>query len=606
MIKLNSEQGGSELMSLSFNSFQVIKFLLNKPGATQRDIAKSCNLGLATVNLAFRQCVEQELIDDGHLTAKGIAELKPYAVDNAVILAAGLSSRFAPISYERPKGLLRVRGEVLIERQIEQLQSVGITEIVVVVGYKKEEFFYLEEKYGVQIVVNRMYAERNNNSSLMLVRKVLGNTYICSSDNYFEENPFDSHVWKAYYSSQFIAGSTEEWCLKTGAHGRITDVSIGGKDAWCMIGHAYFDRQFSEHMCSILEAEYDLPQTHDKLWESLYAEHLREFDMRIRKYDPPIIHEFDSLDELRAFDPLFLENLDSRIFDNIVVVLGCSKSEIHNVYPLKQGLTNLSCHFSTNNGEWVYRHPGAGTELIVDRAAELESLQAAQLLGLDHTFIFADPRAGWKISKFLPDCDHLNAHDDKQLKIVMKMARKLHKCNVKTNRSFSFYKEGKDYESKVLERCSIDNDDYWEMSNQADRLSVFLAADGEKPVLCHNDFFGLNFLVTQDGQINLIDWEYAGMGDYANDFGTFAACEQLSEEEMYRALTYYFGRLPTTTEWRHNLGHVGMAGWCWYVWSLLKVSEGDDPGEWSYIYYRAGRTYLRKALELYDLAKKKE
>ena len=41
-------------------------------------------------------------------------------VDNAVIMAAGTSSRFAPLSYERHKGLTEVRGEVLIERQIRQ------------------------------------------------------------------------------------------------------------------------------------------------------------------------------------------------------------------------------------------------------------------------------------------------------------------------------------------------------------------------------------------------------------------------------------------------------------------------------------------------------
>ena len=68
---------------------------------------------------------------------------------------------------------------------------------------------------------------------------------------------------------------------------------------------------------------------------------------------------------------------------------------------------------------------------------------------------------------------------------------------------------------------------------------------------------------------------------------------------MQSALRYYFGREASDAEWRHNLGQVGMAGWCWYAWSLLKIAEGDDPGEWTYIYYRAGRTYLRKALELY-------
>lgn len=43
-------------------------------------------------------------------------------VKNAVIMAAGTSSRFAPLSYEKPKALIRVKGEVLIERQIMQLR----------------------------------------------------------------------------------------------------------------------------------------------------------------------------------------------------------------------------------------------------------------------------------------------------------------------------------------------------------------------------------------------------------------------------------------------------------------------------------------------------
>lgn len=586
-------------MSLGHNQFKVVKALYENAGLSQRDLADITGMGLATVNAAFKGCVENRLIDEGRLTAKGMAALKPYAVDNAVILAAGLSSRFAPISYERPKGLLEVRGDILIERQIEQLKAAGISDIIVVVGYRKESFFYLEDKYGVKIVVNREYAERNNNSSLMLVREILGNTYICSSDNYFEENPFESHVWKAYYSAQYSEGPTEEWCMQTKAHDRISKVALGGENSWYMIGHAFFDRTFSARFRDILEAEYNLPQTRDKLWETLYVEHLKELDMEIRRYDPPIIHEFDSLDELQDFDPLFLENLDSEIFDNIVAVLGCKKSEIRNVYPLKQGLTNLSCHFATNDGEWVYRHPGIGTELLVDRGAEKKALEAAKMLGLDSTFVFENPRRGWKISRFVPNCRNLDAHDDAQLKAAMEMARRLHVSGVGLDRAFSFFEEGVGYERAILDRGDVSARDWEDMRAQAERLNGLLVADGGEPVLCHNDFFGLNFLIGEDGHVDLIDWEYAGMGDYANDFGTFSVCEQLSEDEMRRALSYYFGRTPTEAEWRHNLGHVGMAGWCWYAWSLLKESEGGNVGEWAYLYYRYAKTYLRKSLELY-------
>ncbi len=58
-------------------------------------------------------------------------------------MAAGLSKQFAPVSAYCPKGLTLVKGEVLIERQIRQLQEAGITNIYVVVGYKKELFYYL-------------------------------------------------------------------------------------------------------------------------------------------------------------------------------------------------------------------------------------------------------------------------------------------------------------------------------------------------------------------------------------------------------------------------------------------------------------------------------
>lgn len=66
---------------------------------------------------------------------------------NAIILAAGRSNRFAPFTYEKPKGLFRIKKQVLIERQIEQLLEAGVKEIYIVVGFMKEKFFYLEQKY---------------------------------------------------------------------------------------------------------------------------------------------------------------------------------------------------------------------------------------------------------------------------------------------------------------------------------------------------------------------------------------------------------------------------------------------------------------------------
>lgn len=586
-------------MRLSHNDFEVLNYLRKQPNAKQRDISVATNLSLGTVNKTFKHLSKEGLIESGKVTPQGFEALHPYKVDNAIILAAGLSSRFAPISYEKPKGLLRVRGEILIERQIEQLRAAGICDITVVVGYKKEYFFYLENKYGVKIIINNDFASRNNHASLMRVRHLLGNSYICCSDDYFTENPFEPYVYKAYYAAQWTDGATKEWCMQTGSKGRIVSVSVGGSSSWYMIGHVYFDRVFSKQFVEILEQEYNKPETVDKLWEDLYIEHINELDMAVKKYPAGIINEFDSLDELRDFDPDFIQNVDLDIFDNIVKVLGCERDEIRDFYPLKQGLTNLSCHFATSSGEYVYRHPGVGTELLIDRKGEVAAQKVAKQLGLDETFIFEDPQKGWKISRFIPNCRTINPYNQNEVAHVMKMGRMLHEAQVNLDRNFDFYAEAQRYKSLLLEKGPIDIPGFKEMSDKFDQLATFLHSDNAPICLCHNDFFALNVLIDERDTYYLIDWEYAGMGDYANDFGTFCVCCQLSEGEVGSALKAYFEREPTETELRHNLGMIAMAGWCWYLWALLKEAEGDYVGEWLYIYFNYAQNYIDKSLEHY-------
>lgn len=582
------------------NEFNALCAMREHPGMTQRELADLLGISLGTANNIHRRLSTEKLIEDGRVTARGMRELKPYKVENAVILAAGMSSRFAPISYEKPKGLLSVRGEILIERHIRQLREAGINEIIVVVGFKKEMFFYLEEKFGVHIVVNPEYATRNNNSSLMKVRELLGNTLICTSDIYYTESPFKQYVWKSYYALEYCEGPTSEWCVSTDKTGRIVDVKVGGEDSWYMTDQAYFDRTFAGRFRDILEAEYDDPRTAGKLWEEMYSDHIAELDMEALKLPSGTVFEFDSLDQLNEFDPLFLENVDSEIFDNIVAVLGCDKTEIRDVYPLKQGLTNLSCHFATNDGEYVYRHPGVGTEEMIDRAAEMQALNLAKSIGIDDTYIFENPKHGWKISKFLRNCRELDPHNEDELAEAMAVARKLHAQDLVLDRQFDYLEEGLSYEALLLKKGPIDIPGYDELKAQAIRAHEHAIADKAPKCLTHNDFFNLNLLYDEDGNLNLIDWEYAGMSDYASDFGTFVVTCMLDEKEAEHALELYFERKPTLEEKRHCFVFVGLAGWCWYVWSLQKESEGDNVGDWLYTYYRYAKKYLPLAISLYE------
>lgn len=285
-------------------------------------------------------------------------------VDNAIILAAGTASRFAPLSLEKPKALIEVRGEVLIERQIRQLRQAGISEILVVTGYRKEDFSYLSEKFGVTLVENPAYLTRNNHSSIYAARNYLKNSYICSSDNYFLTNPFAPEAEDSFYSAVYAPGKTDEWCI-TEKDGFIQSVTVGGADAWVMLGHVFWSEAFSRTFLSILKEVYDRPETAGKLWENIYLEHIDRLPMKIRKYPADTIFEFDTLDELRQFDPSYVSDTRSAILKAIAGALSCTEADIVDVKACKSGSAAVGIRFRVGKRKYQYRYETGKLEEIL-------------------------------------------------------------------------------------------------------------------------------------------------------------------------------------------------------------------------------------------------
>ncbi len=274
---------------------------------------------------------------------------------NAIIMAAGTSSRFVPLSAERPKGLVEVKGEVLIERQIRQLKEAGIADITLVVGYKAEMFAYLCDKYGVDIVLNEDFARYNNTSSLIRVIDKLNNTFVCSSDNYFPENVFMNDSDDSYYSALYAEGETNEYCLTTDADDYITDVRVGGRDAWYMVGHVFFNREFSEAFRNIMTEEYKNDTTRKGYWEDLYIRYIDQLPkMKINRYKEGEIQEFDSLDELRLFDDSYIADTRSIVVKSICRTLNLQESDVYSFKNIKHVGDYL--HFQFKVGDTTYEY----------------------------------------------------------------------------------------------------------------------------------------------------------------------------------------------------------------------------------------------------------
>lgn len=522
-----------------------------------------------------------------------------YKVNNAIILAAGMSSRFVPISYESPKSLIVVKGERLIERQIRQLKEAGIDDITIVVGYLKEQFFYLEEKFGVKIVVNKDYYKYNNTSSLMCVADKLANTYICSSDNYFTENVFESHVEKPFYSAVFANGKTNEYCLTYDKDGLITDVHIGGENKWYMFGHVYFDKSFSEKFVKILNEEYKKQITKEELWENMYMRHIEDLPLYIKKYDDGIIYEFDSLKELRTFDKEVFDKLDSPILNVICKTLDCSINEIDDIQVLKAGMTNNSFLFSCKNKRYIMRIPGAGTDNIINRKDEYNNYQVIAGLNISDSIKYINPNNGYKITEFIDNakvCDPYNNHD---LVLCMRKLREFHQMKLCVGHEFDLFERINFYEELRESKKSFYND-YLDVKYRVFKLREYINQNIENITLTHIDAVPDNFLINKDN-VFLIDWEYAGMQDPHVDVAMFCIYAGYNKVEIDNLINIYFQNNCAENIRLKIYCYIAVCGLLWSNWCEYKHSLGIDFGKYAKKQYEYAQKYSEFCIDLIGL-----
>jgi len=104
----------------------------------------------------------------------------------AIITADGLFREFVPLSLEKPKPLWDVCGEKLVERLIKQAKEAKITDITVVIGYRKEMFSYLEKDFGVSLSENKDFRKQSDVEAVNADK----DTVVCSAGSYYAENPF--------------------------------------------------------------------------------------------------------------------------------------------------------------------------------------------------------------------------------------------------------------------------------------------------------------------------------------------------------------------------------------------------------------------------------
>lgn len=322
----------------------------------------------------------------------------------------------------------------------------------------KEKFFYLEQKYGVKLIVNNEFGKKGNLYTLYVAREYLANTFICCADHYFRFNPFidNNEENRSYRACTYQNDKFREFAVSVSDADVITEMRVGGSDSLAMVGHAYMNEKFSARFRELMEAEIGDFGVASMFWEEFYSKHCRELTFYKKEFNKEDILEFDSIEDLRAFDSEFLLNVDSEIITNICNTLHCNPNDIDDISVINAGLTNVSFAFNCNGTKYVYRHPGGTAGNLIDRQAELYSQMMAREIGIDKSVI--DMRlSGWKISYYVNEaknCDYEENSDafpmsaDKQLDISMEYLHRLHNVPIDEESIKAFakkYNAGKDF-----------------------------------------------------------------------------------------------------------------------------------------------------------------
>lgn len=567
----------------------ILKAISMKPFHNQRILAEETGHSLGIVNRSLKNLLQGGFINnDMKPTDKAKKELSAKSPKNAIILAAGFGMRMVPINTQTPKALMEIKGEVLIERIIRQLHEVNIKEIYVVVGYMKDRFEYLIDEFGVELIINEIYSEKNNLHSLNLAAKYLSNSYIIPCDIWCCNNPYSMKELYSWY----MINSDEDFdsTVDLNRKGELEIVKNSGK---CMIGIAYLVEKDAEIVRKRLDFLDRDRKYNDTFWEECIIDG-RTLLTYARVINSSDYVEINTYEQLREFDQNS-SHLKSNELSIIADSLNVKEMEINEIKVLKKGMTNRSFMFCCRGKKYIMRVPGEGTENLINRKQEATVYDAIKEKGLCDNPIYINEDNGYKLTEYLSGARVCDSNDEQDLRICMKKLREFHQMNIQVSHTFNLYEQIDFYES-LWEGVPSIYKDYESTKHNVFLLKDYIENNIEMWCLSHIDAVPDNFLFYEGG-MQLTDWEYAGMQDPHVDIAMFAIYSLYDKAQIDHLIDLYFGERCKDNIRIKIYCYIAVCGLLWSNWCEYKRNLGIEFGEYSLRQYRYAKEYYKVVMD---------
>ena len=218
--------------------------------------------------------------------------------------------------------------------------------------------------------------------------------------------------------------------------------------------------------------------------------------------------------------------------------------------PLTGGITNFNFKIETGGKAYVLRITGEDTDKLgIRREVEHQANLAAGMLGVAPEVMFFIEPEGYLLTRFVKG-KHIPPEVIIRPENIVRVANKLrlfHRRAPELKGEFNVFRrvEMLTATSKQYD-CQFPFDFDWIMAMMR-QLEQTLLKDAYLPTPCHNDLLNLNWMdeevAGELGEIRLLDWEYAGMGDIFFDLANFCLHHQPGEDMLRLLLQEYFGEV---------------------------------------------------------------
>lgn len=218
--------------------------------------------------------------------------------------------------------------------------------------------------------------------------------------------------------------------------------------------------------------------------------------------------------------------------------------------PLSGGITNLNFKIEADGRAYVIRLAGEGTDQLgIKRDVEHAANKAAGELGIAPEIVYFIEPEGYIVTRFV-NGKRIMPEDIVKPEYLVRIAEKLrlfHRNAPKLKGTFNVFRRVEMLAKTAKSKGANFPHDWDFIMKKMREAEKALLKDPYVPTPCHNDLLNLNWLdeeVAGDiGEIRLLDWEYAGMGDIFFDLGNFAHHHRLNEDQIAAFLTAYFGKM---------------------------------------------------------------